>query len=213
MDRILGKFAGGRKDKWECVVCEDQNLRVYFTADADIDADGANGQNGAPAAYRGDDKGSEALKNGGMQIVDGKAVFIDAGNSITIRDADNQPKVFANGMIASMTWYRHRNLSMRDPAAFVDAETVAYVVVPPLIVHATAGVVRGCLARVTYKGKSIDCMVADKSGASSIGELSIEAARQLGIPCNPRTGGVDGPVVGYQLWPGVAAPGYELQPS
>jgi hypothetical protein len=32
-----------------CVIQEDDDLRVFFKADGDIDADGANGQNGAPA--------------------------------------------------------------------------------------------------------------------------------------------------------------------
>ena len=42
--------------------------KVTFIADADIDADGANGQNDARAAYKADDSGSEALANGGMGI-------------------------------------------------------------------------------------------------------------------------------------------------
>jgi len=211
--RVLGKFLGGKKKTWECVVYEDDDGRVHFVADADIDADGANGQAGGAIAYRADDSGSDYLANGGMQIVNGKVVFKESDNGIVIRGSDNQPKVFDGGMIASMTWYRHRHLSMQDPAAYVDAETVPYIVVPPLIVQMTVGVVRGCRARVTYKGKSIDCVVADKSGRTKIGELSIAAARKLGIPSSPRHGGVEGPDVSYELWPGIAAPGYELQPS
>lgn len=213
MDTVLGKFIGGNKVKWECVVHQANDGRVYFVADADIDADGANGQGGGPPAYRADNKGSDFLQNGGMRMIGGKVVFIDGDNSIAIRGEDNQPKVFDDGMIASMTWYRHRHLPMRDPAAYVDAETVAYIVVPPLIVQATVGVVRGCKARATYKGKSIDCVVADLCGKTKIGELSIAAARQLGIPSSPRHGGIEAPDVTYELWPGVAAPGYVLQPA
>jgi len=47
---------------------------VHFLADADIDADGANGQNGALAAYKVDNSGSELLANGGMKIVNGRVV-------------------------------------------------------------------------------------------------------------------------------------------
>jgi hypothetical protein len=32
---------------FSCKITEDSDGRVFFTADADIDADGANGQNGA----------------------------------------------------------------------------------------------------------------------------------------------------------------------
>jgi hypothetical protein len=50
-----------------CVVQEDSDGRVFFTADADIDADGANGQNGGPAAYKVDNSGTEHLAHGGTE--------------------------------------------------------------------------------------------------------------------------------------------------
>lgn len=198
---------------YSCVISEDAAKRVFFQADADIDADGANGQNGGPAAYRKDDSGTEALANGGMKISDGKVVCAHAwARSIVILDDNNQPKVFADGIIASKTWYRHRHLSISDPAAYVDAETVPYIVVPPLIVQKTAGIVRGCRARVSFQGRTVEAVVADVGPKSKIGELSIAAARALGIPESPRSGGRTQPDVLYELWPGIAAPGFELQP-
>ncbi len=211
MERVLGTITG---EGYSCVIREDAAGRVFFTADADIDADGANGQNGGVAAYRVDDKGSEALANGGMAIVNGKVVCAKPwARSIVILDRDNEPKVFPGGIIASMTWYRHPGKMADDPAAYVDAETVPYIVVPPLIVQQTAGVVRGCKAKVTYKGRSVDCVVADRGPSAKIGEISIAAARAVGIPSSPRKGGVESPDVTYELWPGVAAPGYVLQPA
>ncbi len=56
---------------FSCTIVEDDDGRVHFTADADIDADGANGHSGGPAAYRSDDSGTELLANGGMKIVAG----------------------------------------------------------------------------------------------------------------------------------------------
>jgi hypothetical protein len=198
-----------------CVIHEDDDGRVHFTADADIDADGANGQHGKRAAYMSNNSGSENLANGGMRIhSSGKVVCAkDWARDIVILGDDNEPKVFEGGVIASTTWYRHRNRAIDDPAAYVDAETVPYIVVPPLIIQKTSGIVRGCKARVTYAEKSVDCVVADKGPANKIGELSIAAARALGIPESPRTGGSEKADVFYELWPGTAAEGYELQHS
>jgi hypothetical protein len=197
---------------YSCVITEDDDLRVHFIADADIDADGANGQNGGPAAYKEDDSGTEALKNGGMKISQGKVICAKRwARDIVILDTDNEPKVFPGGVIASMTWYRDPQKMPTDPSAFVDAETVPYIVVPPIIVQHTSGIVRGCKARVTWKGQSVDCVVADKGPADKIGEISIAAARAVGIPSSPRRGGTKKPEVLYELWPGIAAPGFSLQ--
>jgi hypothetical protein len=82
-----------------------------------------------------------------------------------------------------------------------------------LVIQRTQGIVRGCMARVSYQGTSVDCVVADRGPKNLAGELSIAAAMQLGIPASPRHGGVDTPQVLYELWPGIPAPGYELQPA
>lgn len=212
MTRVLGTIAA---ENFTSVIEEDDDGRVHFTADADIDADGANGQHGAQAAYTVDDSGSEFLANGGMRRrPDGKVVCAHHwAQGIVILDSDEEPKVFPGGIIASMTWYRIRTKSASDPSAYIDAETVPYVVVPPLVVQKTAGVVRGCRARVTWRGVTVDCVVADQGPADRVGELSIAAARALGMNPSPRNGGVTRNEVLYELWPGVAAPGYELQPA
>jgi len=146
--------------------------------------------------------------------VHGKVICaVPGARDIVILDSDNEPKVFPGGVIASMTWYRHPGKPASDPAAYVDAETVPYIVVPPVIVTQTAGVVRGCKARVTFRGKSVDCVVADRGPKNKIGELSIAAARAVGLPSSPRHGGTEKPEVLYELFPGVAAPGFVLQRS
>jgi hypothetical protein len=211
MDELLGVITG---EGDACKIWQDASGRVYFMADADIDADGANGQHGAPAAYREDDQGLESLANGGMRRVNGKVVCLhDWARNIVILDTDNEPKVFPGGVIASTTWYRHPGMPADDPAAYVDSATEPYIVVPPLVVQHTRGIVRGCLARVSYQGKSVDCVVADRGPRNLAGELSIAAAMMLGIPASPRHGGLDKVQVLYELWPGIAAPGYVLQPA
>lgn len=207
--RTLGTITN---EGYSCTITEDDDGRVHFVADADIDADGANGQNGGPAAYKVDNSGTELLANGGMKIVQGKVKCAQSwARDIVILDTDNEPKVFPGGIIASTTWYRHPGKSRNDPAAYVDSETVPYVVVPPLIIQKTAGIVRGCKARVTWNGRSVECVVADKGPSKKIGELSIAAARAVGLPSSPRHGGIERAEVQYELWPGVAAPGYVLQ--
>ena len=189
--KLLGTITG---EGFNCPIRQDQNGRVFFTADADIDADGANGQNGARVAYNRDNTGSEALANGDMRIVNGQVVFREGwGRSIVILGTNNQPRIFPGGLIASMTWYRHPGMAVNDPAAYVDSETVPFIVIPPLVYQRTAGVVRGCRARVTFNGRSVDGVVADLGPRTKVGELSIAAARAVGIPPNPRTGGRETP--------------------
>lgn len=209
--RTLGAIAG---EGFSSVIEEDDDGRVFFTADADIDADGANGQNDETPAYKADNTGSEHLANGGMAIKDGKVICAEPwSRNIVILGNDNQPKIFPGGIIASKTWYKHPDKAASDPAAYVDSETVPYVVVPPLIIQETEGVVRGCKARVTFNEQSVDCVVADKGPVKKIGEISIAAARKLGINPSPRNGGREKPDVIYELWPGVPADGYVLKPA
>jgi hypothetical protein len=209
--RTVGKI---NSEGYSCKIIEDDDKRVHFTADADIDADGANGQNGGPAAYKADNSGTELLANGGMKIVNGKVICAQSwARSIVILGSDNEPNVFPGGIIASMTWYHHPGKLLTDPAAYVDSETVPYVVVPSLIIQHTAGIVCGCKARITWQGRSVECVVADRGPANKIGELSIAAARAVGLPSSPRNGGTEKPEVLYELWPGIAAPGYTLQPA
>jgi hypothetical protein len=209
--RTLGKIVN---EGYTCIIREDDDLRVFFTADGDIDADGANGQNGGPAAYMEDNSGTEHLANGGMAIVNGKVICAeDWARQIVILGLDHEPKVFPGGIIASKTWYRHLDKAVDDPTAYVDAETVPYIVVPPLIRDRTVGVVRGCKARVTRGDSTVDCVVADLGPRKKIGELSIAAARAIGLNPSPRNGGTDEPELFYELWPGIVAPGFVLQPS
>jgi hypothetical protein len=211
MDELLGVITG---EGYECKIWQDATERVYFMADADIDADGANGQHGGAVAYRDDDKGMDLLANAGMRRINGKVVCLhDWARDMVILDTDNEPRVFPGGVIASMTWYRYPGMAADNPAAYVDSVTEPYIVVPPLIVQKTKGVVRGCLARVTWQGKSVDCVVADRGPRNLVGELSIAAAMMLGVPASPRNGGLAKPQILYELWPGIPAPGYELQPA
>ncbi|MFG1187475.1 MULTISPECIES: glycoside hydrolase family 75 protein [Xanthobacter] len=175
-------------------VIQDEDGRVHWEAGGAIDADGANGQNGAKFAYRMDDKGLDALKNAGWPSGSWDNVLFDRGDGHPLADDD--------GNVYSKTTYAWKGRAI--PTRYVDAATVPYVVVNPLVRQRAVGIVMGCRALVTYKGKSVAAVVADVSGAARIGELSIAAAKALGIPSSPRKGGTDTGVT-YEMWPGSAA--------
>jgi len=204
--RILATI---HNEGFTCQIIEHDDGRVEMPkADADIDADGANGQNGKRPAYMVDNKGSELLGNGGMTMRDGKVV----GNTswfddIVILDGQGNPREFPGGIIASKTSYRFPGKDANDPAAYVDSETVPYIVVPPSVISGTKGAVMGCKARATNlkTGLSAEGLVADGGPRNKVGELSIEMARRLGLNPSPRTGGVEEPIIRYECWPGVPA--------
>ncbi len=186
-------------------VYQDDANRVYYTSHANIDADGANGQHGGQAAYMVGNAGSEDLANGGMGMKNGNVVGVtDWYDDIVILDGHGQPKVFPGGIIASKTAYRFRDMSASVPADYVDAETVPYVVVSPRVRNLAKGVVLGCQARVTNlkSGKSVQAVVADIGPRNKLGELSIAAARAIGLPHSPRVGGTEDRIIKYELFPG-----------
>jgi hypothetical protein len=193
-------------------VVQDNDGRVHWQSGAAVDADGANGQNGNPFAYRQDDTGLDALANAGYPNKSWRDVLV-------VDPDTDQPTDDGNGNWYSSTTYiwKDRPLETR----YVDATAVPYVVVNPRVRAKAKGVVIGCKARVTYKRKKkkrkkrkIDAVVADVSGGNDIGEMSIAAAKMLGIPDSPRHGGVDSGV-SFEFWPGKAAvvngEAYELQ--
>jgi hypothetical protein len=147
MTRTLDTISGALFD---CVISEDQDGRVWFISGAKIDADGANGQHSRPPAYTIDDSGSELLANGGIAIVGQRVICPeDWARDIVILGKDGEPKVFQGRVIASMTWYEYPGVEPDSQLAYVDAETVPYIVVPPVIVKKNK---RNCM---WMQGKSV----------------------------------------------------------
>lgn len=176
-------------------VVQDEDGRVHWTSGGDIDADGANNQNGLGFAYRADDTGLDFLANAGWPNGSWDNVLMDRG--------DGHPLDDGHGNYFSKTTYawKGRPITTR----YVDSASVPYVVVNPLVRLRAVGVVMGCRALITYKKKSVAAVVADVSGAGNIGELSIAAAKALGFRNpSPRNGGVNSGVT-FEFWPGSAA--------
>lgn len=101
----------------------------------------------------------------------------------------------------------------------IDAESVPYIVVPPFVIRAVAGIVLGCRARITRADTGMTCeaVVADVGPRRKLGELSCEAARRIGLDGNPNHGGTEHKIVRYEIWPGLPAVvdgiSYRLKPS
>src|SRR5215475_9918124 len=78
------------------VTQEDDGL-VHWLSGAAVDADGSNGQNGNPFAYRIDDRGLDALANAGFPNGGWRNVLLDHG--------DDTPTSDGNGNLYSQTTY------------------------------------------------------------------------------------------------------------
>jgi hypothetical protein len=182
---------------------EDDNT-IKFTAGAQIDADGCNGQSrdamGMPIwAYHKNDDGLERLANAGYP--DGNY------QDMLMCDAKGRVIEFKGGYFGSSTAYFWKNKAADDPTRYVDSYSVPYIVVPPMIRYKARGVVLGCMVQLTNtrNKKSVAAVVADIGPHTKIGEISMAAARALGIAWNPIVGGTDDKIVSYEIRPGVAA--------
>jgi hypothetical protein len=183
-----------------CPIWQDSVGLVSFLADADIDADGANGQSGE-WAYREGDRGLEALANAGYPS------HPEWYREILVCDAAGRPKRCDGDGIISRTAYEWAREPRDTPHRFVDAYSVPYIVVGPTIRQRARGIVLGCMARVTntHTGRSVNAVVADIGPLRKIGEISMAAARAIDINWNPRDGGTAARIVKYEFWPGTPA--------
>lgn len=169
------------------------SLRIQFTADGDIDADGAY-RAYHPVSSKGLDNLGNAGKTGhwfGIETDRNGKPFIQG-------QGDPAPGYYVSG-----TAYKWPDFPRDNPRKYIDSESVPFIVVQEYIRRRAKGVVLGCKARVTHieTKKSVECVVGDMGPLAKIGEISIAAANALGIDGNPRTGGIDEPLLRYELWP------------
>lgn len=175
-------------------VYQNDDGSVTWTSGAQIDADGANGQNGGPFAYRyPSDDGLDRLADAGWPNEEWTDVLYSNGSGHPLTDG--------NGNAFSKT---SLILPGHVGQRAVDATYVAYIVVNPHVRLNSSGIIMGCSGTITYGSKTIQAVVADVSGGNDIGEISIAAAKALGIPDSPLTGGVSSGVQ-FTLYPGQAA--------
>ena len=69
-------------------VVQDDDGRVHWTCGSAVDADGSNGQNGNPFAYRTDNKGLDLLANAGFPDGGWQGVLLDHGDGTPTSDGN-----------------------------------------------------------------------------------------------------------------------------
>lgn len=167
--------------------------RVTFTAGATIDADGS------PRAYHPLDRpGLDYLANAGSPG-NWWGIATRAGKPFVQTAGDPAP-----GYYVSTTSLQRPGFKPSDPRRYIDSEITPFIVIPNQLRRMVKGVVLGCLAEVVFKGKRVSCVVADTGPSNHLGEVSIAAARAVGINHNAKRGGVERGVQ-YIIWPGEPA--------
>jgi hypothetical protein len=182
----IGSVAGRR-------VCRDTaSDTVVFTAGMAICADGA------PDAYHPEGRGIDLLKHAGRP---GRwwalATATGQPDGVPVVQGKKDPRP---GYYVSTTALFDRRFRVSDPHRYVNANVIPYVVLPRG--HAF-GARLGDYAYVinTANGRGCAALYADVGPKDKIGEGSVALARALGVPADPRSGGVDGGIV-YVVFPG-----------
>lgn len=176
-----------------------------------IDADGANGQTSLPVYAPVGMEALDYLANAGGPG-NWYGVVTDNGEPIgrPIIQTLNDPKP---GAYVSATSYRY-DFPRKDPRAYVDSNSVIYIVLPSHWRKEARGVVLGCAAEIydTLTEKTVAGVVADFGPKAKLGEASMACARYFGVNDSPKHGGSESNRFVYTFRPGIAAPGFELQP-
>ena len=87
------------------------------------------------------------------------------------------------------------------------AEEVPFVVVPPIVIKGTVGIVMGSLVEVENlrNGKTAFAVVGDSGPTHKVGEGSPALAELLGLSGNPNHGGTSDFIIRYKVHVGVPA--------
>lgn len=110
-----------------------------------------------------------------------------------------------------------KDTSLHFDGEALNADEDKYIVVPPAIIQGVVGIVLGCQAHCvnTLNSMETDAVVGDIGPHKKIGEISVAAAKALGLNPSPTHGGIDTHVIEYTLNPDTAAvvdgKEYELQ--
>lgn len=112
-----------------------------------------------------------------------------------------------------------RGTAYYNAGKYLDAETIPYIVVPPMIIEGVDPVVLGSQGLICNlkNGLSTPSIAGEVGPDDKIGEAAIEAAERVGLSGSPLNGGTEEAVIYYAIWPGIPAQldghTYRLQPS
>jgi hypothetical protein len=163
----------------------------FFESGMSIDADGA------PNAYHPANIGLDDLANAGKPGNWQGLAHDGSGEPFVQGDGDPFP-----GYYVSTTALSDRSKSAHDPARYVDASKIPYIVLPRNIPR-QLGARLGDFSVVfdLRNGKSSYAIFADVGPTEGIGEGSIALAENLDIRSDPRRGGTRGGIL-YLVFPG-----------
>ncbi len=160
----------------------------FFVGSLLIDADGS------PNAYNAENTGLDDLSNAG-EPGDWQGVIQDKdGNPVVQGPDDPYPDYYI-----SCTTLFDRTKAPLDPARFVDASKIPYIVLPGELARDVDARVGDFAVVINLRnGKSSYAIFAD---TGALGEGSIALAENLGIPSDARRGGARGGIL-YLVFPG-----------
>jgi len=181
-DPDKGDFFGHDVSIW------DVGSAILFRSGMTIDADGA------PNAYNPQNTGLDDLSNaGGPGHWDG-LVADREGNPI-IQDSSDPFPGFYVSQTALVDWSKAPD----DPARYVDASKIPYIVLPVVLSHQFGARLGDFAVVMNIRRATVaDAIFAD---IGTLGEGSIALANQLGIRSDARDGGTRGGVL-YLVYPG-----------
>ena len=174
---------------------EDNDSAFFYEAGMMIDADGAY------HAYHPDSKsGLDYLGNAGRPG-NWWALVTDNGqpSGNPVIQTANDP---APGFYISTTSLEDTTCERNDPRRYVNAEAINFIVLPGRL---GLGAKLGDFAVVIrpHTGAYDYAVYADVGPANKLGEGSIALANALGIPANPKSGGI-GHGIAFIVFPGSA---------
>jgi hypothetical protein len=140
-------------------------------------------------------------------------VVDDEGYPIMQEEGDPEKHPYP-GLYVSCTAYWHDEFpDEEDCRHWVDAEKVAFSVIPSSVRMAVDPKFLGCRAEIYDKKthKILDCVCAEIGPSTHLGEASIVACEFFGLSGDPKAGGSsDKKRFRYRFWPGEPAEGWEL---
>lgn len=160
-----------------------KGMTIRFESGMQINADGS------PTAYGPNGLGQDYLGNAGSPGNWWGIATDSVGEPYIQRSSDPAP-----GYYVSTTALTNAGHEKRDPSRYINSDVVNFIVIPLRVSWAKLGQ----KARVTYRGKTVDAIVADLGPPAKLGEGSIALAKALGIPSNAKRGGVSSGVL-YEI--------------
>jgi len=187
---------------------------IFFTAGAAVNGDGS------PRCYGPNNIGLDYTGNGGEPGNWWGVVTHNGKSSGTpVIQNGKAPAQPHKGFYISTTALVRGEYPEKDVRRWIDSEIVPHVTLPPKVINAVAPIVKGCRCVLFNRKTGLECVavLADVGPNDKIGEISIAAAKALGLNPDPKKGGTSEHIIDYHIFPGIPAEvngeKFELQAS